>query len=230
MKIAKWLLGAALAAAAPQVASAQAGNPPPNGNVVFSLDGQTLPHSYTRYTLNYTATSTNTNLSLAFREDPAYFSIDNVSFGLANGPNLLTNGDFESGEAGGQPQGWEYLNLYNASAAGVVANGCGVGGSRCFYDGAVGSYDTITQAVNTVLGGVYTISFDLTDNSSQMIGSALRTADLAGINLVVYAFDGTPTVGAVPEPSTWATMILGLGMVGGLMRRRKRVSPTLAYA
>lgn len=30
------------------------------------------------------------------------------------------------------------------------------------------------------------------------------------------------TVAAVPEPASWAMMIAGLGMIGGLMRRRRR--------
>ena len=37
-------------------------------------------------------------------------------------------------------------------------------------------------------------------------------------------------VPAVPEPSTWAMMILGLGLVGSEMRRRRRQSRSLALA
>jgi hypothetical protein len=37
-----------------------------------------------------------------------------------------------------------------------------------------------------------------------------------------------PTNGAVPEPATWLSMIAGLGMVGGAMRRRQKV--TVRYA
>ena len=33
---------------------------------------------------------------------------------------------------------------------------------------------------------------------------------------------------AVPEPTTWATMILGLGMIGALMRRRRRAVASFA--
>lgn len=33
---------------------------------------------------------------------------------------------------------------------------------------------------------------------------------------------GVPPPGAVPEPATWATMILGFGLIGGAMRRRQR--------
>ncbi len=36
--------------------------------------------------------------------------------------------------------------------------------------------------------------------------------------------------GAVPEPATWATMILGFGAIGGAMRRRKRPAVGVSYA
>jgi hypothetical protein len=39
----------------------------------------------------------------------------------------------------------------------------------------------------------------------------------------------TPPTGAVPEPATWAMMILGFGMVGGLLRRR-RTAVRVTYA
>lgn len=35
--------------------------------------------------------------------------------------------------------------------------------------------------------------------------------------------DNFATIGAVPEPGTWATMLLGFGVIGGAMRRRRRV-------
>ncbi|MBO9499989.1 MAG: PEP-CTERM sorting domain-containing protein [Novosphingobium sp.] len=36
--------------------------------------------------------------------------------------------------------------------------------------------------------------------------------------------------GAVPEPQTWAMMILGFGLVGMLTRRRRRVDPVASFA
>lgn len=36
--------------------------------------------------------------------------------------------------------------------------------------------------------------------------------------------------GGVPEPSTWALMILGFGVVGGALRRSRKVRAALAYA
>jgi PEP-CTERM motif len=37
-------------------------------------------------------------------------------------------------------------------------------------------------------------------------------------------------LGAIPEPATWAMMILGFGMIGGAMRRRRAVRPTVRVA
>jgi hypothetical protein len=36
--------------------------------------------------------------------------------------------------------------------------------------------------------------------------------------------------GAVPEPASWAMMILGMGAVGGALRRRSKVSTTVKFA
>ncbi len=44
-----------------------------------------------------------------------------------------------------------------------------------------------------------------------------------------FEFD-TLGVGGVPEPTTWAMMILGFGVVGGAMRRRKTVSTAFKLA
>lgn len=40
--------------------------------------------------------------------------------------------------------------------------------------------------------------------------------------------DNVSLTAAVPEPSTWMTMILGFGMIGGLMRRRRTATLRLA--
>jgi len=36
--------------------------------------------------------------------------------------------------------------------------------------------------------------------------------------------------GAVPEPATWALLLLGFGLVGGAMRRRANTAPQVSYA
>jgi len=40
------------------------------------------------------------------------------------------------------------------------------------------------------------------------------------IEIREVAFNGVPTVSAVPEPGTYALMLAGLGLVGFMARRR----------
>ena len=43
---------------------------------------------------------------------------------------------------------------------------------------------------------------------------------------IVGAYSGSYSTSAVPEPATWAMMLLGLGMVGGAVRYRRRTTTT----
>lgn len=62
-----------------------------------------------------------------------------------------------------------------------------------------------------------------------------RSVDFGGTNNQI-AFDditlGSATAGggAVPEPATWAMMMLGFGTVGATLRRRAKVKTTVSYA
>jgi hypothetical protein len=198
----------------------------------LDLNGTPVPHSYTPYTVNFTASSTTSDISFAFREDPAFLHLDNVTVTTGGGPNLLVNGDFEAGPVGDHaPTGWTYLNIFGASAAGVVATGCGVGGSNCYNDGAVQAYDSITQAITTTPGALYTISFQLTDNGPLTMFSALSTnGDVTGtggngIDLLVYAGNSTPVPANVPLPTAlplFASGLAGLGLLG--WRRKKKIA------
>jgi hypothetical protein len=78
------------------------GNPPtncapPSGPVILDLAGQAVPHGFQQYTASFLAGVTTTQISFAFREDPAFLLLDDVSVSTGGGPNLLTNGNFEGG-------------------------------------------------------------------------------------------------------------------------------------
>lgn len=64
-------------------------------------------------------------------------------------------------------------------------------------------------------GNVY--KYDATTFARTLVGTKSAAFD----GLVVLGRAVTP---AVPEPSTWAMMLAGFGIVGGAMRRRQRVS------
>ncbi len=53
----------------------------------------------------------------------------------------------------------------------------------------------------------------------------LTGGDTVTLDNVVLA---GPAVGAVPEPATWAMLILGFGVVGGTLRRRRHVRVSFA--
>ena len=210
------------------------GNPPTNcappTGAILDLAGGPVPHQYQQYTTSFTAVATTTNISFSFREDPAFLGLDDVVVRLGAGPNLLTNGDFESGVVGqNAPVGWTYLNAFGAAAAGEVATGGtpgAHGGSNYYRDGAVQAYDGITQSIATTVGATYNIEFWLSDNGPLNTFSQLSTNGNItgtggnGIDVLVYA-GVIPTL-SVPEPETYAMLLAGLGMVGFAVRRRKQ--------
>jgi hypothetical protein len=69
------------------------------------------------------------------------------------------------------------------------------------------------------------IGFDPNVNDTYQVNLTYTDANQGVHSLDVFAKLGT---GAVPEPATWAMMMLGLGMVGGAMRRRRRLAVSLA--
>jgi hypothetical protein len=198
--------------------------------VLLDLVGQAVPTSYTQYTASFVASGA-TDLSFAFREDPGYLSLDDVMLTLHNNnsPNLVANGGFESGIVGANaPVGWTYLNVFGASAAGEVKAGSAHSGANSYTDGAVQAYDAITQNVATVAGQTYDLSFWLTDNGGLTTFQHLSTNGNPdthgnGIDLIVYAGQGLPTAGGIPEPTTWAIMLAGFFGAGAALRSRRRV-------
>ena len=64
--------------------------------------------------------------------------------------------------------------------------------------------------------------------SSLFLEAGTYTLTINGNNSSTGSLGGTVTINAVPEPGTWAMMLLGFGAAGYAMRRRR--APVLAQA
>lgn len=105
-----------------------------------------------------------------------------------------------------------------------------------FYDDAIlggfGSFPTLTGAGTS--NGENFLGLRVTSGGQDFFGFAFTTNSTFNS----FGFETRPGVGilattdipaAVPEPGTWALLILGFGAVGFALRRRK-VQATLAFA
>jgi hypothetical protein len=85
-----------------------------------------------------------------------------------------------------------------------------------FFDGL----NTTTQTVTIdALPGFQTFSFNRTGLVSVSF-KAVTTNEVQTDNFVLDA-GGGGTVGGVPEPATWAMMLVGFGLMGGALRHRR---------
>jgi uncharacterized protein (TIGR03118 family) len=61
-------------------------------------------------------------------------------------------------------------------------------------------------------------------------GSSSNVYFTAGPDDESHGLFGVLAVSSVPEPNTWATMLLGFGLIGGALRSKRRQKPTVSYA
>ena len=201
---------------------------------IGSVQGN-IANQFSNYSFNFTATTTGNNyIGFAFRQDPAYWTFQNVSLTTGGGSNLLINGDLSQGGAVqvNTNQGVQTINAptnwgvwYQAGAYPAAA---GTWYAGQWYDGAVGSFDGIYQGVSLTSGTTYSIRFsamsnNVVDNNSVQLGvyagacnssSGLASActpntasfsSLASPAQTVNA--GNPSAPPVPDPNSAPTVV-----------------------
>jgi hypothetical protein len=165
-----------------------------------------MPYTETLYDLGFVANASTTTLSVAGYQIPfAWVAAQNSVTPSGGGANLL--GDT-----------WTFVPAASKSSAFQLPDVTAVP-ALGFAGGTVGSYDTFSQTFSTTAGAQYVYEFmffnDLSDDPSSNAPSGLLV---------------TTTASAVPEPSTWAMMILGFACLVFMAYRRKSTGPSLRLA
>lgn len=157
------------------------------------------------------------------------------------------DGSTWGGLAAGDPGNWDLQGTNGSTFAGF--NGSSYGVDLIFSNNqtnfaldaarASGSIDgtiIIEAYLNGVLQGSDSVSLGAINTWSTLAFSgAYNQINIRGIGTQFHPF-GIDNIrfddvgSAVPEPGTWATMLLGFGLIGSAMRYRRRPKVTVRYA
>jgi hypothetical protein len=156
---------------------------------------------------------------------PNPVSIDGLSF--SNG-SFQAVWDVDSGNAfNGTPSfiyGFGGLTLTQTGGGGFFLAALDLGTS--FYTQPTG---TINYVLNFTGGGTESGTLDLTDTFQTFVFNAsVDSVVLGGVNDGYIAVDNINFTGGVPEPTSWALMVLGFGGLGAALRVRRRHALVLA--
>jgi hypothetical protein len=157
------------------------------------------------YTIEYGhfATSGPMNGDGTFNITSANGLLVSANLALPQGPLSLTPGNGESVSTADSQE--NYSNLYTPGAPSFAFNGLelqGTGLEINLYNAVNSGYEACTSSdcLSVVEAG----------------GALYNPGDLGVVSI------------SAPEPRTWGLMLLGVGLLGGLMRYRRARTPTLA--
>jgi hypothetical protein len=208
-----WIVGAGLAAMGMVAAPAQAIVIDLNPTELFfgpafSQDGFTVTSSQ-----GATNSYVNWNIYSATHSPNANGDNPTVAENYANSFNTLT-------QDSGAPFSFQSIAL-----ADVFNQGKGYAVDFIFnYFGGGSSAQTVT--LESGLLGLQYFTFDQTNLESVVFQAVNPPRTFANVQFDFLGVNGV--TGAVPEPATWALMIVGFGAVGATMRRRR--TKTVSYA
>jgi hypothetical protein len=209
--------------------SARAQNAAPPSGAILDLNGQPIASMPENFMAEFTANTTITPVTFAFRDDSTYIAFTDASVLDLTSPggNLLINGNFNlgvsyPGNGGPLPNGWTYNNVSGQPFTGGQITSCGRA-QYCWIDGSVQGYDELSQSIPTNIGDQYQVSFTAAVFGGLAAWSRVSTngdtTDAGGnaADILVLAQLGRP----IPEPSTWAMMAIGFAGLGYIGYRNR---------
>ncbi len=116
------------------------------------------------------------------------------------------------------------FNLGSVDLAFGPFNHGGLTSDTTFVTGNLVGGGTLTTTL-TVGYGFQTYNLNWSNLSSVTFSALQGGSEYLAFDNLTYS-----AAGAVPEPATWALMILGFGAVGGAMRRRQSVAAKVHFA
>ncbi|HEY2709299.1 MAG TPA: PEP-CTERM sorting domain-containing protein [Caulobacteraceae bacterium] len=90
-----------------------------------------------------------------------------------------------------------------------------------------GTYLDVFGAAFTIAGGDTVVFWG--DGAEPVLGRTYGVGVTDGVKTLDYQFDGVSATPSIPEPSTWALMLLGLIGLGGAMRFARRERATASF-
>lgn len=169
------------------------------------------PHQMgTSFVLDFIATAATTTISIGGYEHPGIEYVSDINVTRGGGANLLGL----SGTPACPPAcPWTFTPAASGSEA-LQAGTVGSVAALSFAGTTVGAYDAFSRTFSTMPGSDYLLTFEFSNSSGSSIsGLRVTTSGRAGIP-------------AVPEPTTWAMMLLGFvgfGLAG--FRRARKARP-----
>lgn len=97
------------------------------------------------------------------------------------------------------------------------------------FKGSIGPYSDINYFTAFASGGFSTPDGLVDGGGPQIFSGTVSNPVFApgtfAIDEVFVQQTGTLTITAVPEPASWALMLVGLGSLGATLRTRRRIAP-----
>jgi PEP-CTERM motif len=129
---------------------------------------------------------------------------------------------------GGSFSGWAAENLTTDAYTWDIVTTSGATLSGVEYTSATGSIDppVFVQEISPDLYGELLLELSPSSPSAGTVSAEEATADCLGCDVIAtrYSTGGVYTFGisGVPEPASWALMIVGVGLAGAQLRHRRR--------